>query len=158
MKPTRLVSKTKTCKVCNKNKIITDFPKRGRYYLKSCDTCYKEEYNRKAREKLLDPEAKKRKTFQGRQSQWKSRYGVTPYQISEALKDQDYKCANSTCRTPIDIDNDEFTTKAVIDHDHSTGRFRAMLCKRCNLILGYLEKRENTMQGLIQYLERFNFN
>lgn len=126
--------------------------------MNSCDRCYKESENKKRRDKLLDPEVKLLKKLKDRKNQWKSRYGVSPEQIDSVLKDQDYKCANPTCQIPIHIDNDKFTTKAVIDHDHRTGKFRALLCQRCNLILGYIEKQEGILSGLLKYLGRFNSN
>lgn len=33
----------------------------------------------------------------------------------------------------------EFTRRFDVDHDHKTGRFRALLCNRCNLKIGHYE-------------------
>jgi hypothetical protein len=42
----------------------------------------------------------------------------------------------------------------VIDHDHSTGEIRGVLCHPCNLFLGKLERRlgDGTVQKLLEYI------
>jgi hypothetical protein len=42
----------------------------------------------------------------------------------------------------------------VIDHDHTTGVVRALLCSGCNAFVGYLEKDATWYQRAIAYLER----
>lgn len=41
-----------------------------------------------------------------------------------------------------------------IDHDHSTGRVRGLLCSGCNTFLGYLEKRASILGTALEYIER----
>lgn len=40
-----------------------------------------------------------------------------------------------------------------IDHDHETGRVRGVLCRRCNLGLGFLEN-DNFLTKAVAYLAR----
>lgn len=42
------------------------------------------------------------------------------------------------------------------DHDHATGKFRAILCRPCNVALGLVDDRTERLRALIVYLERFN--
>jgi len=46
--------------------------------------------------------------------------------------------------------------RAVIDHDHKTGTFRALLCSKCNLDLGMIESDEKRFSGLVEYLHKHN--
>lgn len=39
------------------------------------------------------------------------------------------------------------------DHDHKTGKFRAILCRACNLALGHVKDDINRLQQLIEYLK-----
>jgi len=41
-----------------------------------------------------------------------------------------------------------------IDHCHTTGRYRGMLCSDCNTGLGYFQDQANLLQRAISYLER----
>ncbi len=45
------------------------------------------------------------------------------------------------------------TEKLCIDHDHSTGKVRGLLCNDCNLSLGYAKDSIETLKNLIKYLE-----
>lgn len=41
-----------------------------------------------------------------------------------------------------------------IDHDHSTGKIRGVLCRRCNTSLGSFQDSEELLQNAINYLRR----
>ena len=68
-----------------------------------------------------------------RERQWLSRYGITKADVAMIIAEQGGGCA--ICLTPLDL---------VLDHDHETGRFRAVLCRGCNVSLGYLERGLNS--------------
>lgn len=42
--------------------------------------------------------------------------------------------------------------KLVVDHDHKTGKVRAMLCNHCNRGLGHFRDNPATLQNAIEYL------
>ena len=39
-----------------------------------------------------------------------------------------------------------------IDHDHQTGKYRGLLCVRCNIGIGYFKDNTNTLGKAIDYL------
>jgi hypothetical protein len=41
-----------------------------------------------------------------------------------------------------------------VDHDHSTGKVRGLLCRRCNLLLGKVQDNETILASAINYLRR----
>lgn len=41
-----------------------------------------------------------------------------------------------------------------IDHDHSTGDIRGVLCQRCNCAIGLLSENDETLRSAIDYLNR----
>jgi hypothetical protein len=43
---------------------------------------------------------------------------------------------------------------AVIDHDHKTGKVRGILCRRCNLLVAYLENNPKILPSVLDYLKR----
>lgn len=155
MKPAHLKGNEKACKVCGHVKTMDEFPKRGHRRLNSCEPCYKEYENRRSRERYRnDPEYRKNKTL-WQKARIKSRYGITVEEAQETLVKQNFRCANLECQTQISLSEPErFEKKAVIDHDHTTGKFRQLLCQRCNLILGYLETRPKIISGLDQYITK----
>ena len=51
----------------------------------------------------------------------------------------------------------KLTYRLFVDHNHETGKVRALLCSRCNTGLGYLED-EDFMIKAKEYLEKFNGN
>jgi hypothetical protein len=74
------------------------------------------------------------------------KYGITPGQYNEMLVRQEGRCA--ICReTP--------RHRLCVDHDHETGQVRALLCKVCNLAIGYLKDDPDLFRRAADYLETF---
>lgn len=46
------------------------------------------------------------------------------------------------------------TARMAIDHCHTTGRVRGLLCKDCNLVLGWMNDDPKRLHALADYLER----
>lgn len=97
-----------------------------------CKSCYRRAYREKNKEHINAMERDKRAANPGRnreavtRSQLKRLYGITVEQRDEMLGRQGGVCA--LCGG---------TTKRMhVDHDHETGRVRAILCNACNLGLG----------------------
>ena len=42
----------------------------------------------------------------------------------------------------------------VLDHDHSTGLFRGLLCVRCNTCIGFSKDNPKTLRSLASYLDK----
>lgn len=81
-------------------------------------------------------------------SKLKTKYGITPEQYDEMLKAQDGCCA--ICRSPTPgIRGQSFC----VDHDHTTGRIRGLLCGKCNRALGFFGDSINILTEAIQYLK-----
>lgn len=40
-----------------------------------------------------------------------------------------------------------------VDHDHNTGRIRGILCRNCNVAIGYFKENTGNLKSAIAYLE-----
>ncbi len=40
-----------------------------------------------------------------------------------------------------------------MDHDHQTGKFRGLLCHKCNVTLGMVDDSTEVLRWLAQYVE-----
>ena len=50
------------------------------------------------------------------------------------------------------------TKKLVFDHDHKTGKFRDVLCHKCNILVGCLELDPTIVQAARDYISRWTAN
>ena len=66
----------------------------------------------------------------------KRKYGIVYEDYLSMHREQDYKC--KICKRHAD----NFKHKLVVDHDHKTGKVRALLCTNCNSQLHVLENKE----------------
>ena len=127
-----------------------------------CINCYQKEHPRdpqKVAAVKVDYEQRHRKERTRKNRCWfrenpgkeriyhlKSNYDLTPERFEEILKSQNYACA--LCHV---LFNGQTPS---VDHDHVTGIVRGLLCRTCNLHLGWLEKIIGKFNEVISYLER----
>lgn len=78
-----------------------------------------------------------------RRSKLKLLYGITVEEYNSMWEAQGGKCA---------ICGDDGTLDT--DHSHETGKVRALLCRRCNLVVGLLEK--GAVTQALEYLRAHN--
>lgn len=85
-------------------------------------------------------------------SRIKYRYGVTLEFINEYKDKTGNKC--EICRE-IRITK-KIPKGLVIDHNHKTGKFRGILCDKCNRGIGYFLENTNSLKNAIKYLKDRN--
>jgi hypothetical protein len=84
-----------------------------------------------------------------RQRKLRSKYNLTTDQFNEMLLNQDNKCA--ICRgTETNNKKNKYFN---VDHCHSTGKVRGLLCDYCNVGLGRFKDDIIALQNAIEYLK-----
>ncbi len=69
---------------------------------------------------------------------------------------QDMMNAQKGCCAICDIDFGILSRRAAVDHNHSTGKVRGLLCDSCNTLIGKLEKLPHLLQNVNKYLNKYN--
>jgi hypothetical protein len=99
-----------------------------------CDTC------------RVDPRKRRADHEQRRRLR---KYGLTQDEYDQLLLDQDGRCPG--CGT-----DDPGAKGWCIDHCHTSGRVRALLCMRCNTVLGLVDEDPAILRTLADLAEQFN--
>lgn len=149
------------CKVCHTEKNIEDFKWNGRHYLKTCNECYliKARLRDKLRYHSNEKNRKDNVIYRSRQHTYKYKYNTSVEEVTKTLELQSNRCANLACGVEISLTAPkELVKPAVVDHNHVTGNFRALLCNRCNVVLGHVEKNPHVIEGLKNYLKQHQNN
>jgi hypothetical protein len=84
-----------------------------------------------------------------RKSWLKQKYGITPEEYDAVLASQGGNCA--ICGEPP---SDSRGYKMHVDHNHSTGAVRGILCGPCNRGIGNLGDDIERLRAAIRYLEQ----
>jgi hypothetical protein len=74
-------------------------------------------------------------------------YGLTDTEYHRLHEDQNKVCA--ICNQP-----EENGAMLCVDHCHSTMKIRGLLCKKCNVALGYLNDDITLLESAINYLKK----
>jgi hypothetical protein len=77
----------------------------------------------------------------------KCAYGITGEQYNAMFEAQGGCCA--ICGKH----QSEFKQRLHVDHNHRTGTVRALLCKQCNIVLGFAQDDIEKLEALIVYLK-----
>lgn len=147
---------SKTCTTCGVEKNFEEFfnskaSKDGKgYRCKSCDNEARKAYRAKHREKHLKSQ---------RERNWKHKYGIDRTEFEKMWSDQGGECEICSIKlTNIEIDNDpkNKSNTACVDHCHSTGKVRALLCARCNKGIGMFDDDYETILMAAKYLKLYS--
>lgn len=125
---------TKICTECGRTKVVG--PKNW-YRNSVCAACYQRRY------KIDNPE-------KYRDIKLRHLYGISLEQYNAMLAAQGSKCAICP-RTDNDSASGKFQN-FVVDHRHSDGKVRALLCHSCNKNVGVVEKH---LGPITEYLNKY---
>ncbi len=141
----------KTCTICGSTN-----QKQIHYAGPTCSNCYRSEQRRLNPNKFLqkDREYKKSlpketKSERALRYQLKYHYGLSTEQFSELILKQDNACA--ICRTSF-----EARPSIAVDHCHTKGSVRGLLCRGCNTGIGMLREKPENFISAFNYLEDHN--
>lgn len=90
---------------------------------------------------------------QARKYNLPAKYGITAAQFAEKLLAQGGKCA--CCGLAFNMEG-KASEKACVDHNHTSGEVRDLLCGRCNLAAGNVNDSSLRARQLAEYLEKWN--
>lgn len=137
---------THKCTVCGEEKALSEFPIRKTHRpgkpVSQCTACkvkMNRAYRAENKDRVLEIE---------RRSKLKKTYGITPKQYDEMLAAQNNSCAICAAKKPGGR-----TKLFFIDHCHTTGKVRGLLCMRCNTGLGLFLDNPKFLASAISYLE-----
>lgn len=144
---------SKSCNTCRDVKPLSEFNiinkktnPRPDYYCRSC----RSEYRKKWYDERGGKEKQNKYWFGGakEKSRWERiqrEYNLSRDEYDALLTSQNNKCAICQTEKPEDRHFD-------VDHDHTTGRVRGLLCNRCNRGLGYFNDDFTLIRTALNYL------
>jgi len=80
----------------------------------------------------------------------KALYGITIEEFNAKMEEQHNKCA--ICGTDTPTGNG---TYFYVDHNHTTGQVRDLLCHNCNYVIGYAKENKDILLSVIEYLSKW---
>jgi Autographiviridae endonuclease VII len=148
---------TKSCSKCKEIKDYSEFHKdltRAigiRPACKACETKRLYEWREKNRSAYNNYAAQWRALNPERQhaTEIKRKYNVSKEQYQEMLDKQGNRC--QICRKLHNVDIKR--GRLYIDHNHTTGKVRGLLCNNCNSGIGNLQDDPDIVQSALEYLK-----
>jgi hypothetical protein len=133
----------KSCPICGELKERSEFYKwksRQDGLTAYCKPCFNDK-NKKWQAENPD---KLPNLDQTRISNRKRNFGISENDYAQMLVDQDNSCA---------ICKKEIGWESAVDHCHTTGKIRGLLCRNCNLGLGGFKDNIETIRKAIEYVK-----
>lgn len=169
----------KICSKCLQEKTLNDFRNGQGYrggYRRICKDCeyaslkaWRESNPTKKREQFkrkylknknegkgyFDPEKKELFAMQKKDAYLKRKYGLSLSGYIELREKQEGKCA-ICLKVPVKL---EVVTQGrkpelVVDHDHTTGKVRSLLCNGCNVAIAHAKEDIETLKNMITYIQK----
>lgn len=139
----------KQCTSCKESKHLFDFYEK-KETKKDGTPCYrslcKDCYNEKGLVKYHKNNGKEKQKARSFRALLKS-YGISEEIYEQERQNQDYRC--KICRAHEDT---QFHRRLVVDHCHTTGLYRGLLCTKCNTGLGSFNDNISVLKNAIEYV------
>ena len=90
-------------------------------------------------------------TIRGRNVRY--RYGIELDDFVAMYEDQGGKCAICFAEVDLYAPEDRKADVAHVDHCHTTGKIRALLCHQCNVGIGAFKEDRSILENAIQYIK-----
>ena len=135
----------KSCNVCGVELIIgtTWTEARKKHHMNSCNAC------NHTKSKAWKQNNKEAYQESQRNSKRKLRYGLSEKEFLTLYKSQAGCCA--ICYTPLAVSGKD----THIDHSHTTGKVRGLLCNNCNTGIGKFNENIAALRRAVFYIERY---
>jgi hypothetical protein len=98
-----------------------------------------------------DPAWQARQLELKRDSLLRTRYGISRSEYHAMLEAQGGGCGICGTKEPGNGKGDKYFD---VDHCHTTGKVRALLCRNCNVTVGVIEKKSALIKLIHEYLKR----
>jgi hypothetical protein len=145
--------KTKSCTSCKEVKPLAEFSivktgKRTGNPFPKCKVC-RNKINKERKER--DPSIYRRIEWP---SKLKRLYGITVDQYYSMLESQGGGCAICETKVPSSRKRKYASIEMFfVDHCHTTGKVRGLLCSRCNRGIGFFDDSIDKLNSAVNYLE-----
>lgn len=97
------------------------------------------------------------KDCRGKNAYYRRNYGIDDSELAEMKKQQNNRCYLCDSEGFI-IGKKNHIEKLAVDHDHTTGKVRKLLCHNCNRALGLFKDRPELMRKAAAYVEDHRSN
>jgi Recombination endonuclease VII len=155
----------KQCSRCKETKPLSEFNKDKRrkdcltYHCKKCVSYYGKTRNGVVDRKHINELGQiwKKKNPDKVRAQWvKQMFGLSYTEYLSLYEKQHASCA--ICKTPLLLygSKDDTDKIANVDHCHTTGKVRGLLCRKCNTALGLFNDNITAIKMAAEYLETNN--
>ena len=138
----------KKCTICGVDKPLTEFYKRPETkdgFRKDCKECFS-----KRNKKNWNSKTKEEQQYLNARLRLKHQYGLTVAQFEELVKEQNNKCY--ICG----IEGGYNGKPLYVDHCHTSGQVRRLLCQHCNSGLGMFKDNPELLLKAADYLKEHN--
>lgn len=147
---------------CNKKKYVSkNNPRNKGTYLddlgnKQCIECLEIKKEKDYPINNSEPDKLNRRCHICRKNGWLlKKYNITLKDYNSLLKEQNFKCA-CCFKTSNEITNSRCNDGLFfVDHCHTTGNVRGLLCASCNSGIGFLKDDINILNNAINYLNKY---
>lgn len=88
-----------------------------------------------------------------RERKYFTRYGITIADYDRMLENQNFQC--KMCHRTLDevIKPTSSNARLCVDHNHTTGKVRGLLCTLCNSMIAHARESIKILEAGIQYLQ-----
>ena len=131
-----------SCQICRSAQATTHYHDNKEHH-----RARRADFYRKNRDRIKASKAEFLRRNPGRQTDWhrKGLYGLSPEGVASLIDKQGGKCPG--CLKNLSA------VRFCVDHDHSTGKVRGLLCPTCNGSLGMAKDDLAILLRLIEYLK-----